>query len=432
MSYKRLTLEMVLKALARVLVWRYRPLIIGVTGNVGKTSTKEAITTVVRTRMTVRASPGNLNNDIGLPLSILGDWGDAYYHQGPSLAFWVRVIGSAVRDCIVRSSTYPRALVLEYSADRPKDISRLARLFKPHIAVVTAIGDIPVHVEFFRSPDAVAREKSALVHALLPSDYVILNADDERVLDMRLSARARVRTFGSQKTASASFSHEAPWIEDGVMKGMVCKVHYDGGFVPVRIPGVLGRTTCYAVAAAAAVGHILHVNALAMSEAFSSYRSPAGRLRILSGIKHTTIIDDTYNAAPAAMRMALETLRDVPARRKVAVLGDMLELGGFTIEAHEAIGNSVHAIAQRLVCVGERAALIGRVAEKHMPKDAVQYAHTADEAKLLVQDLLEEGDLVLVKGSQGMRMEKIVAEVMAEPQLAKELLVRQYGHWLAS
>ncbi|MEK7514980.1 MAG: Mur ligase family protein [Patescibacteria group bacterium] len=432
MSYKRLTLEMILKALARVLIWRYKPLIIGVTGNVGKTSTKEAIATVVRTRMTVRASPGNLNNDIGLPLSILGDWGDEYYHHGPSLGFWGRVIGSALRDCIIRNAAYPRALVLEYSADRPKDISRLVKLFKPHIAVVTAIGDIPVHVEFFRSPDAVAREKSALVHTLLPSDYALLNADDERVLDMRVATKARVRTFGSQQTASASFSHEAPWIEEGVVKGMVCKLHYDGGFVPVRIPGVLGRTTCYAVAAAAAVGQILHVNTLTLSETFTGYLSPAGRLRIISGVKNTTLIDDTYNAAPAAMRMALETLRDVPAQRKVAVLGDMLELGGFTIEAHEAIGNSVHAIAQRLVCVGERAALIGRVAEKHMPAGSVQYAHTADEARLMVQDLLVEGDVVLVKGSQGMRMEKVVEEIMAEPQLAKELLVRQYGHWLAS
>ncbi|WKZ27155.1 MAG: UDP-N-acetylmuramoyl-tripeptide--D-alanyl-D-alanine ligase [Candidatus Paceibacterota bacterium] len=432
MSYKRLTLEMILKALARVLVWRYKPLIIGVTGNVGKTSTKEAIATVVRTRMTVRASSGNLNNDIGLPLSILGDWGEVYYHEGPSFSFWARVIGVALRDCVVRNSAYPRALVLEYSADRPKDIARLVHLFKPHISVVTAVGDIPVHVEFFRSPDAVAREKSALVHALLPSDYAVLNADDARVLDMRLVTKARVRTFGSQQTASASFSHEAPWVEDGVVRGMVCKLHYDGGFVPVRVPGVLGRTTCYAVSAAAAVGHILHVNALAMSEAFSAYRPPAGRLRILSGIKHTTIIDDTYNAAPAATRMALETLRDMPAQRKVAVLGDMLELGSFTIEAHEAIGQMVPAIAQRLVCVGERAALIGRTAEQQMPQGAVQYAHTADEAKRMVQDLLEEGDLVLVKGSQGMRMEKVVEEIMAEPQLARELLVRQYGHWLAS
>jgi len=150
----------------------------------------------------------------------------------------------------------------------------------------------------------------------------------------------------------------------------------------------------------------------------------------LPGIKTSIILDDTYNASPSAMHVALETLRDLPAKRKVAVLGDMLELGKYSVQAHQTAGDMAGAIADILVCVGEKAKFIADAARNEMESDHIITFHDSDEAKLKVQELLQPGDLVLVKGSQGKRMEKIVEEIMAEPQRKRELLVRQSEGWL--
>ena len=152
-------------------------------------------------------------------------------------------------------------------------------------------------------------------------------------------------------------------------------------------------------------------------------------MKIIEGIKKSWIIDDTYNAAPASTRLALETLRDIPAKRKIAVLGDMLELGSYSVDAHKTIGDLVGNAADVLVTVGMKSKFIADAAGNQMMKENIFSFQTSEEAKLKVQDLMQEGDLVLVKGSQGMRMEKIVEEIMAEPDKAKDLLVRQSQSW---
>ena len=208
--------------------------------------------------------------------------------------------------------------------------------------------------------------------------------------------------------------------------------------------GSLGKSQSYAAAAAAAVGAILGINLVDISEALSEYHGPKGRLKILKGIKNSTIIDDTYNASPLSTHLALETLRDLPATRKVAILGDMLELGKYSIQAHQEIGNMAGSIVDLLICVGARAKFIADSATQgvnewssrrmtafnQMSRENIYRLDTSDEAKLKVKELIKEGDLILVKGSQGMRMEKVVEEIMAEPDKKRELLVRQGKKWL--
>ena len=179
------------------------------------------------------------------------------------------------------------------------------------------------------------------------------------------------------------------------------------------------------------------MNLIEISEALGNHKGPNGRLKILKGIKNSTIIDDTYNSSPSATYLALETLKRLPAKRKIAVLGDMLELGKYTIEAHEAVGNAVGNIADILVTVGARGKFIAYAAENQMDKKNIYSFVSSNLAKQKVQELIENppngevrGDLILVKGSQGVRMEKIVEEIMAEPLLKKELLVRQGRKWL--
>lgn len=436
----RSILQSILTILARAYLWRYRPQIIAVTGNVGKTSTKEVIAAILSKQRRVRMSGGNLNSDIGVPMTILGDWAERYYTEGPSLGFWFEVILGGILFLIIPHK-YPEILVLEYGADRPGDIARLASKYKPHIGVVTAVGETPVHVEFFASAQELAHEKSKLIKALDSEGYAVLNYDDQTVLDMREKTKAKIVTFGCSQGADTKASN-ADFIlnHQGKPEGIAFKVHSSRGFVPFKIFGSLGNSQALATAAAVAVGTIYNINLVDMAEALAQYQSPPGRMRILPGIKNTVIVDDTYNAAPAAMHLALETIRDIPAspgaqassiKRKVAVLGDMLELGAHSIPAHQKIGDLAGRVVDILVCVGEKAKFIADSAGNEMPKEHIFTFHASDDAKQKIQELLEEGDLVLIKGSQGMRMEKIVEEIMAEPERKGKLLVRQSTKWLS-
>lgn len=420
-----------LELLARLYLWRFKPMIIAVTGNVGKTSTKEAIVAVLSGTKIVRSGKGNLNNEFGVPLAIIGGFDDEYYENGSSIWFWFKVFVVGCWSLVVNQN-YPEILVLEYGADKPGDIKRLVKKFKPHIGVVTAIGEVPVHVEFFSGPEAVAREKAKLVEALKSTDYAVLNFDEDVVLDMKDKTNAKIMTFGFEDGAGVRISGFNFKTEGYMPVGVNFKLHYGlNSFVPVDINGSLGKSQAYASAAAATVGIALGMNLVAISDALSYYDGPRGRLKILAGIKNSWLIDDTYNASPASTRLALSVLRELSAKRRIAILGDMLELGKYTVQAHQAIGNLADGFVDVLVCVGARAKFIADSTANQMSKDNIYIFDTADMAKKKVQELIEEGDLVLIKGSQGMRMEKIVEEVMAEPEKKKELLVRQSRKWLS-
>lgn len=404
-------------------------MIIGVTGNAGKTSTKEAIAAVLRRGRTVRIAAGNLNNEFGFALTILGDWDQEYYDRGSSIGLWLRVLWAGCRGLITRRDC-AEIFLLEYGADRPGDIKRLTAAFKPHIAVVTTVGDTPVHIEFFKNTDAVAAEKANLVKVLTAVDYAILNHDDSRVLDMKSKTEAHIMTYGFKEGSTIRIS-DFKYLSTGEDKpsGVAFKIHGASGFAPIEIDGSLGKSQAYAVAAAAAIGMVLGMNLVQISEAFRQHHGPNGRLKIISGINDSTIIDDTYNASPASMRLALETLRDSPGLRKIAVLGDMLELGEYTTPAHQDIGALVGSCIDILVCVGLQAKFIAKASR--MAQDKIFVFDTSDDAKFKIRSLIRQRDVILVKGSQGMRMEKIVAEIMAESQRKKEFLVRQSKRWLS-
>ncbi len=426
MSY---LLKKILVGLARAQIRKHKPMIIGVTGNAGKTSAKEAIAAVLRRGKTVRIAAGNLNNEFGFALTILGNWDEEYYNRGSSIGLWLRVLGAGFKGLMTRRDC-AEIFLLEYGADRPGDIKRLVAAFKPYIAVITTVGDTPVHVEFFKDTNAVAAEKVNLVKVLTPVDYAILNYDDSRVLDMKSKTKAQIVTYGFEEGSTIRISDFKYLSNDeGKPIGVAFEIRKASDFAPIKIDGSLGKSQAYAVAAATAVGMAMGLDFAQIGEALQRYRGPNGRLKIIPGVNGSTIIDDTYNASPASTRLALETLRDSSGLRKIAVLGDMLELGEYTIPAHQNIGVIVASCADILVCVGSWAKSIAEASK--MAKDRIFTFNTSDDAKFKIRDLIRERDVILVKGSQDMRMEKIVAEIMAEPQRKKELLVRQSEHWLS-
>jgi UDP-N-acetylmuramyl pentapeptide synthase len=421
-------LSFILTILAKAYLWRYRPRIIAVTGNSGKTTTKEMIATVLTARYRVRATGGNLNNHLGTPTTIIGDFSSAYYRSGGTLLFWIGVIVHGLFG-LIANPEYPEILILEYGADKPGDIKRLARRFRPHVGVITHIGETPVHVEFFASAQHLADEKSQLIRALLPDGHAVLNYDDLTVLSMRDRSAAPTITFGLGEGADARAVDIRTRMDGQKPFGLTFNLVHGGASMPTVIPRTLGKGAATAAAAALAVAHIFEVGLADVCEAISRAKSPAGRMSIIPGIKETTIIDDTYNASPAAMHLALDTVKDLPGR-KVLVLGDMLELGAQTVHAHQSIGNMAGDIADVLICVGERGRHIADAAANQLPQESIHWFADSRSAAGKVQELLRSGDLVLVKASQGMRMERIVREIMAEPARASELLVRQSVLWL--
>ncbi len=415
-------LRAVIYALARLTLRRFNPGIVGVTGSVGKTSTKFAIAAVLGEIRRVRAAPGNLNNNIGLPLSILGDWSEkevaliSREGKGGMVRkgwFWTRVIlGSFLRFLVLPKNKYPEVLVLEYGADKPGDLKELIAIARPNISVITAVGEIPVHVEFYANSDEVAREKARLIECLPSAGFAVLSFDDPTVMALKDRTRARVMTFGFKKGAEVEIARFEHRLFEGAPAGISFKVEYGGNFVPVRIERVFGRVHAYAAAAASVVGLIFGMNLVSISKALEQYVPAPGRMELRVAIREAYLLDDSYNASPLSMRAALETLRDLPAARRIAVLGDMLEIGSYAMQAHEDIGRLVSQCADILITVGPRARFIADAAlHAGMNKDAISRFDEVEEAVVSVNNLLHPRDLVLVKGSHAMHLERIVEAI---------------------
>lgn len=417
----RKILQKITKFLARLVIGRYRPKVIAITGSVGKTSTKEAIRTVLEQEFKVRSTILNQNNEIGVPLTILGEQG-----AGKNIVGWVMIFLRATFLILIKSKNYPQILILEYGVDKPGDMDYLLSIAKPLVGVMTSIGEIPVHVEFFSGSKALAKEKSKMIYALPENGLAVLNFDDAVVSAMQDITDAKCMTYGFGQGADI-LGDEISILQDAEksLLGITFKVHTGGSFVPVRILGSFGKPQAYAILAAFGVGMFLGMNLVEISQALQKYQSLPGRTKVIPGIKNSLIIDDTYNASPLSTHAALDFLQGISASRKIVVLGDMLEIGKYSEEAHRSVGDKAKNIADFIITVGERAKFIYQeVLENNFSKDNLRHFETSKEAGEFLDKMIEAGDIVLVKGSRAMRMEKAVYEIMEHPEESKKLLVK--------
>ena len=402
-------LQWLLKKLARWTIYRYQPTVIAITGSAGKTSTKEAIYAILRNYYKVRRASGNFNNEIGVPLTILGGW-----EEIGGIFFWPKVILRALI-CLLnpRKSAYPQILVLEYGADKPNDIKYLLEIARPKVGVVTAIGEIPVHIEFYQDRETLIREKTRLIEQLSVSGYAVLNCDDPIVKAMETKTRGKIMTFGFSAGADVRVTNLEMNLDDGKPIGISFKIEYKGSITPFKIKGVLGRSHAYAAAAATYVGLISGLNLVQISESLlKNYKPAERRMNLVKGIKDTLIIDDSYNASPLSVREALVALGEIQNARRIAVLGDMLELGRYSPEAHEIIGALAKTRADVLITVGPRARFIieGALA-KGFDRNKIFGFATVNEAKKFIQGTIRKGDIILVKASRAIGLDKIVDEL---------------------
>jgi UDP-N-acetylmuramoyl-tripeptide--D-alanyl-D-alanine ligase len=420
-------LQLILKALARRVLVRYHPEVIGITGSIGKTSTKEAVYAVLKNKFNIRRSLKNYNNEIGLPLTILG-----VDSPGKSILGWLKIFLVWLKLIIVKDKNYPAVLILEMGVDRPGDMKYLTKIVQPKIGIITGVG--ASHLEYFTKPENIQKEKRVLVESLDKDSLAVLNYDNELTREMREAVICPVLSYGLMAGADITaqeinFNFKDHQSDEDLL-GVSFKLNYEGATVPVFLPHVIGYPPIYAALAASAVALHYSINLVEIAQALSSFRLPPGRLNLISGRKQTQIIDDTYNSAPDSSAAALSILAEVKVAhgRKVAVLGDMLELGEASESGHREVGQKAAASVDLLIAVGEKGRLIGEEAEKCGLKKVIYFSDSLSAAENIL-DIINEGDLILVKGSQGARLERVVKVLMLEPEKSLELLVRQGKEW---
>ncbi len=413
---------------SKIIIRKYKPKIIAVTGSVGKTSTKDAIYTALLPFYHVRKSAKSYNSEIGIPLTIIG-----VKNAWNSTSKWILNILHGF-SLIIFKDKYPEWLVLEIGADRPGDIAKITKWIKPDISVVTRIGKVPVHVEFYKSVAEVVKEKMELALATKKEGALILNMDDEDVATFKENSKAKVITYGVDNESDIKGSHyQFVYDDKDQVCGMTMKVNVSGSSIPVEVTKVLGKQQLYPILGAFAVAHHLKLNLIEVSNSFSEREIAPGRMTILEGIHNSTIIDDTYNASPVALEEAINTIHEVKTTgRKIAILGDMLELGRFASGEHKRIGEKLVGKIDILIVVGLRAKnyAVGAI-EKGFDKKKIFHFDDSVSAGKYASEIIKEKDIIYLKGSQGIRMERAVAQILQNPELKKDLLVRQDEEWLS-
>ncbi len=362
---------------------KFDPVVVGVTGSVGKTTTKEMIAAVAAANGPVLKNEGNFNNEIGLPITLLN------------------------------LSSRHNTAVVEMAMRGAGQIDYLAQIAKPKIGVITNIH--MVHIELLGTMDAIADAKGEVLDHLPADGTAVLNADDPYFDYLRRRANCRVVSFGESAGADVHA------ISSGIDSKGCChfEVKTPSGNFDVHVP-VPGEHNIKDALAAIAVGEELGIDHEAIRAALAAFKAPEKRSNVIPSRRGYVVIDDTYNAGPASVKSALKTLSMMDGDRKIAVLGDMLELGDHAIEAHLEIGRNLASDMGQSQCgvdllfaVGELAKLIARGAiDAGMPiSSVIEFEDSAQAAKEITSQVRER-DVVLVKGSRAMKMERIVEALL--------------------
>jgi UDP-N-acetylmuramoyl-tripeptide--D-alanyl-D-alanine ligase len=419
-------LQKILRLMAVLVLKKYGPRVVSVTGSVGKTSAKEAIFTVLSSRYRVRRNEKNYNNEIGIPLTIIG------VKSGQSSPWgWLGVFLKWIA-VMVLPLDYPEILILEMGADRPGDIDYLTSFIRSDVGVIT---DVSLsHIEFFKSLEEVGKEKGTLVKKLEEKNLAVMNIDNPQVAKLKEQLKANIITVGfSEEAEMRATDYDFIYSDDDKkeIKGLSFKLNYKGTTMPVRLNNVLAKHQIYAALIAAATGTWFELNLVEIAAALENFLPPCGRMNLIAGIKKSWLIDDTYNSSPTSSVAALEVLGEISASRKIAVMGDMLELGGETEKSHRAVARKFLEIKGEIFfAVGQRMQFaVEELLKNYFPKENIYSFNNPIEAGKKLKAIIQADDLILVKGSQGLRMEKVVEEIMAEAQKAEELLCRQNEEW---
>lgn len=409
--------------LSKKILKKYHPDVIGIVGSVGKTTTKEAIYSVLSSKFNVRKN-ANSDSDIDIPLTIIG-----LDNSRLSFCDWCCLFFRALKMFIIKDANYPDILVLEIDIKKAGCLDYLISYIPFHIGII--ISSELIQPSVFSNVKKLSAEYELMISRLSKDGIAILNIDDEMIKAMK--TKANVMTFGVLNDADLKASEPAISVnnEDAdklPIKGISFKINYKGSVVPILIPDILGTHQIYSVLAAIMCGLIYQMNLSEISNTVREYHPPAGRMKLLKGIKNTLLIDDTFSSYSVSIKAALRALALIPRKEKAesyAVIGDIMNLGNISEDVHKEIGSYVKELnINKLITVGSRSKDVAISArEAGMAEDKVFSFDNVDSAGRFLQSRLEKNDIVLINGSAAIEMEKIVKELMADPLMAKYLLI---------
>jgi UDP-N-acetylmuramoyl-tripeptide--D-alanyl-D-alanine ligase len=419
----------IVTGLAKEILKKHKPFIIGVVGSVGKTTTKDSIAAVLADQNIIHTKK-SMNSEFGAPLTII----DAESGWS-SMSKWLKVIVKAVKVLIHKD--YAKYLVLELGADKKNDIRDLARWIHCDVVVVTKFGDVPVHVENFKDKDELINEDFKIINTMKSSGTIIFNSDCtesihkmREVMDKEKNINKNVISYGG-KTGDYKISFIKNNLKEKCVSAKVS--HSKDKMLDLICSGVLGEASLICAMPAVIISDILNLEKSTTFKNIKNMKRENGRMKILDGKKESVLIDDTYNSSPVAVLNGIKTLKDIDVKgRKIAVLGDMMELGEFTKDQHVIVGVEVAKVFDILVTVGSRSKFTAESARVNgMGEGWVLECDDSEEAGLEVLNILKSGDVVYLKGSQSTRMEKAVGFLVSENVNIKDGLVRQNEEWLA-
>lgn len=410
----------ILKKLAAHRLKKFRGKVVAVTGSIGKTSTKEAIYSVLNSQFKVKASKKSMNSEFGLLLTILD------VESGYSSAYkWSWLILRAFYNALLKD--HSEVLLLELGVDKPGDMDYLTSIIKPDIAIMTNI--FPVHMESgqFDSLQAIFDEKRKIVDNMKHDGVAVLSIDNPFIA-MLAKKRGDKNTLTYGKEKGAMFRATSLRLSE---KGVSFILHFESKEYEVK-SSIIGEYQLYVLLPAIICGRLFGMTFEDAIVALQRYELPPGRMSVIPGINNSVILDSSYNSSPEPLREALKVLKEIGSKkRKVAVLGNMNELGANAKTLHEQIGEVIPGYVDFLITVGgEAKSFASKAKEKGMGAANIHSFDTALEAAEFFKNKVNENDLILVKGSQNkVRLEKFIKEIMAHPESAEKLLVRQEKVW---
>lgn len=401
---------LLLKLKVNKLIKKSNTEIYGITGSVGKTSTKKIISEVLKTKYSVCESIGGFNTRIGILLSILGEKESGF----SSLTKWIAILWRVY----TKNISLPEKIVLEYGVDKKGDMDKLLSIIKPNVAVVTKI--VPAHMakDQFQSIEEITKEKGKLVQNA--KKIAILNNDCKYLKNIKLNQNIENIIFGQDDKNDFQIKDLKE-----EKNGFSFSVKYQEKIYKFSLP-IFGSFQYTSFLPAIVIGFQNNITPKQINDVFKKYELPAGRGRIFEGINKSKIWDSSYNASPVATEAMLETLKNIPAKRRLALLGNMNELGKFSANFHKEVGKKASEICDEIFFVGVEEKSFSVGVAKKKPLTIFPNAEIAGER---LKDFLQAGDLILVKGSQNnVRLEKAIEKLLANKKDIKKLC-RRSAEW---
>ncbi len=436
----------ILSNLSRRTLQKHNPIIIAITGNIGKTTTKDYVYSFLRSKAIdgddnfVRASKKSENSEFGVNLTILGE-----KNAWNSPLKWMKIIFKNFLK-LFTSVKYPEILVLEIGADKPGDIKYLTSIVKPDMVVLTAFQESPTHGEFFESIEQHINEKKLLVERMKKDGVIVYNSDDNIMTKIarekkEKTPKVEIFSFGQNPDSNVVILENTNlYNEQAEILGTKIKfgINFANSFseFEIRILGVVGVAHAYSLAAAICVSILNGFEKQDILNAIKNFERnfvlPKSRMRILQGINDSKIIDDTYNSSPKAAMNAIETVSKILNKgKKIAIFGHMAELGKKTKEEHFKVGQELAKYFDAIIFSGKyNQYFLEGVRESKFDLAKVFLADDSDQVLEILRNnnLVKENDLVLVKGSQSARLEKVVVDLFVNPRDRVEVC-RQDKEW---